>query len=149
MDPIDFAVVASALDDCRRLIAAGKVQRWDAVKWGVTVNLALAAVSASLVPQTFGRSLVLFLSAAAASMAAWFLMWHYNQRMTRVREDAVGLSRVLKKNGIKFDELVGHGSEEAYSTGAAYDWHELITFGAILAVAPLLTFVRFVIEKVL
>ena len=96
MDPIDFAVVGSALEDCRRLIAAGKIQRWDAVKWGVTVNLALAAVSASLTSQTIGRSFALFLAAAAASIAAWFLMWHYNQRMTRAREDAVKLSRVFK-----------------------------------------------------
>jgi hypothetical protein len=42
----EFQVIASALDDCRRLIAAGKMQRWDVVKWGVTVNTALAAAAA-------------------------------------------------------------------------------------------------------
>ena len=41
----ELQVIFSALDDCRRLIAASKVQRWDAVKWGVTVNVALAAVA--------------------------------------------------------------------------------------------------------
>jgi hypothetical protein len=72
MDANDFSVVSSALDDYRRLIAAGKIQRWDVVKWGVTVDLALAAVSASLTPQTFVRSFALFVLAAAASLAAWF-----------------------------------------------------------------------------
>ncbi len=42
-----FQVIAAALDDCRRLIAAGKVQRWDVVKWGVTVNTALGAAAAT------------------------------------------------------------------------------------------------------
>jgi hypothetical protein len=41
-DDEELKVIYSALDDCRRLIAAGKVQRWDVVKWGVTVNVALA-----------------------------------------------------------------------------------------------------------
>ena len=63
MDANDFSVVSSALDDYRRLIAAGKIQRWDVVKWGVTVDLALAAVSASLTPQTFVRSFALFVLA--------------------------------------------------------------------------------------
>jgi hypothetical protein len=149
MDANDFSVVSSALDDYRRLIAAGKIQRWDVVKWGVTVDLALAAVSASLTPQTFVRSFALFVLAAAASLAAWFLMRHYNQRMTRARQDATHLVRMFKKNGIKFDELVGHDSEQAYAAGEAYDREELITFGAILAVAPLLVFVRYSIEKIL
>ena len=30
----ELQVIFSALDDQRRLIAAGKVQRWDVVKWG-------------------------------------------------------------------------------------------------------------------
>jgi GH35 family endo-1,4-beta-xylanase len=102
-----------------------------------------------LTPQTFERSFALFVLAAAASSAAWFLMRHYNQRMTRARQDATHLVRMFKKNGIKFDELVGHDSEQAYAAGEAYDREELITFGAILAVAPLLVFVRYLIEKIL
>jgi energy-converting hydrogenase Eha subunit E len=147
MDANEFSVVSSAMDDCRRLIAAGKIQRWDVVKWGVSANLALAALSVSLTPQTFGRSFALFILAAAASIAAWFLMRYYNQRMTRARGDAIHLSRVFKKGGIKFDELVGHDSEEAYSAGTAYDREELTTFGAILAVVPFLTLARYLIER--
>jgi hypothetical protein len=35
MSDRQFQFNTSALDDCRRLIAAGKAQRWDVVKWGV------------------------------------------------------------------------------------------------------------------
>ena len=44
----EFQVIVSALDDCRRLIAAGKVQRWDVVKWGPAINIGLATVTATL-----------------------------------------------------------------------------------------------------
>jgi hypothetical protein len=43
----ELKVIFSAHDDWRRVIAAGKVQRWDVVKWGVTVNTALAALAAN------------------------------------------------------------------------------------------------------
>jgi hypothetical protein len=46
IDDRKFQVIVSAHDDCRRQIAAGKVQRWDVVKWGVTVNVALATAAA-------------------------------------------------------------------------------------------------------
>ena len=45
-DEIRFAL--GVLDDHRRLIAAGKTQRWDIVKWAVTVNIALAGASVTL-----------------------------------------------------------------------------------------------------
>ena len=47
-DNEELKVIYSALEDCRRLIAAGKVQRWDVVKWGVTVNVALATAVAAV-----------------------------------------------------------------------------------------------------
>ena len=149
MDTNDFSVVSSALDDCRRLIAAGKTQRWDVVKWGVTVDLALAAVSASLTsPPTFLQSLALFVLAAGVSWASWRLVWHYNHRVTGARNDATYLAKVLTKNGINFNELVGHNIELAYSSGEQYDGEELTMFKRILTVAPLLVFVRFLFELV-
>jgi len=63
-----------------------------------------------------------------------------------VRRDATRLASVLTQNGIKFNELVGHNFEEAYASGETYDREELTTFGAILAIAPLLVFVRYVIR---
>jgi hypothetical protein len=38
-----FDVVLFVFSDTRELIAAGKVQRWDVLKWTVTVNIGLAA----------------------------------------------------------------------------------------------------------
>ena len=39
------------IDDVRRLVAAGKTQRWDIVKWAVTINMALAAASVAVKQQ--------------------------------------------------------------------------------------------------
>ena len=40
-----FSTVRASLENERRLIAAGKLQRWDLTKWVVTTNSALAAAS--------------------------------------------------------------------------------------------------------
>jgi hypothetical protein len=146
MDTIEFAVLASTLDDNRRLIAAGKVQRWDVVKWGVTVNLALAALSASL-PLSLVRSFALFLLAVLASLAAGYLVQYYNRRMTEARKGAVHLAEILTKKGIQFDQLVGGpGFAKAYAAGENYDKEEMNMFGIILAIAPLSVFVRYLLE---
>ena len=42
----EFQLASAALENCRRYIAAHKTQRWDVVKWGVSVNLALAVAAA-------------------------------------------------------------------------------------------------------
>jgi hypothetical protein len=39
----DFKFASAMLDNRQGMIAAGKLQRWDVVKWTVTVNVALAA----------------------------------------------------------------------------------------------------------
>jgi hypothetical protein len=36
MTPNEFAVACAILEDWRKLIAAGKAQRWDVIKWAVT-----------------------------------------------------------------------------------------------------------------
>jgi len=80
-DEEELKVIYSALDDCRRLIAAGKVQRWDVVKWGVTVNVALATAAAAI--QFKGAfSLIPFVLAGLAAFVSWVLVLHYNRRIT-------------------------------------------------------------------
>jgi hypothetical protein len=44
----DFHIASLLLQDQQRLIAAGKVQRWDVVKWTIAVNLALGTASVSI-----------------------------------------------------------------------------------------------------
>jgi hypothetical protein len=44
----ELNMACSILEDTRKLIAAGKVQRWDVVKWAVSVNIGLATVASAL-----------------------------------------------------------------------------------------------------
>jgi hypothetical protein len=148
MDDKEFAVVSSAMDACRNLIAAGKVQRWDVVKWGVTVNLALATVAATVSPSR-GSSFTLFAVAAMVSIGSLFLVLHYNRRMTGARRTAVHLTKVLTENGIDYDRILDTDIAREYSRGESYDREELMTFGIILTIAPFLVFLRYFVGWVL
>ena len=69
----DVAALLSSLDDYRAVIAAGKVQRWDVVKWAVTLNLAFATVSViwdQKTPGLFAPRTILFALASAVMVAA-------------------------------------------------------------------------------
>jgi hypothetical protein len=64
-------------DNCK-LVAAGKMQRWDVVKWVVSVNLALASASA-----ISGKSQLAFCALAViVAVLGAILVSHYNLRMT-------------------------------------------------------------------
>jgi hypothetical protein len=76
-DEEELKVVYSALDDCRRIIAAGKVQRWDVVKWGVTVNVALATAVAAI-EFNAAFSSIPFVIAVLVAIVSWQLVSHYN-----------------------------------------------------------------------
>lgn len=141
MNEREFQIVSSALDDCRRLIAAGKVQRWDVVKWGVTVNLALATASAAIGPK-FGASIALYIVAALVSFGSWSLVWHYNRRMTGARQTATAVVAKLNESGVNYDKLLQTNVAREYAKGNNYDREELLTFGAILAIAPFLVLLR-------
>ena len=100
-DEEELKVIYSALDDQRRLIAAGKVQRWDVVKWGVTVNVGLATAAAAIpfkgAFNLFGLavpfSLIPFLLAVLVAFTSWLLVLHYNRRATGARTSAVATRR--------------------------------------------------------
>ena len=71
-DEEELKVVYSALDDQRRLIAAGKVQRWDVIKWAVTVNVALATAAAAI--EFKGAfSFIPFVLAVPVAFLSWLL----------------------------------------------------------------------------
>jgi hypothetical protein len=137
MNDREFSVVCSALDDCRRLIAAGKVQRWDVVKWGTAVNLGLATVSAA----QFGPPVVLLIIAGIVSIGSLILLLHYNKRMTEARKTATGLVRTLDNAGLKYETLVT-GSPAYDYTKQRYDKEELIVFIIFLVAAPFLVLLR-------
>jgi len=110
-DNEELKVIYSALDDCRRLIAAGKVQRWDVVKWGVTVNVALATATAAIPFEgafdLFGLavpfSFIPFGLAVVVAFVSWLLVSHYNRRTTGARSIRIrrfgGLSRPRHRDG--------------------------------------------------
>ena len=69
------------LDDHRRLIAAGKTQRWDVVKWAVTIiNMALAAASMAVKQQQVSAG-GLFSLLAIGVVSLLFFMWEVTRRM--------------------------------------------------------------------
>jgi hypothetical protein len=136
----EFQVIVSALDDCRRLIAAGKVQRWEVVKWGVAVNVALAAAAAA---PALGHNLSLFWLAVAVAIASLLLVGHYNKRISGARETATTLIDRLKWFGIDYDAIARAKRTKtnptiSHTAGEYYDWRELFIFSIILVVSPFL-----------
>jgi hypothetical protein len=136
-DNEELKVIYSALEDCRRLIAAGKVQRWDVVKWGVTVNVALATAVAAI-PFKGVFSLIPFGFAVLEALVSWVLVLHYNRRMTGARNDAKRLVDQMCKRGINYDSIMGTNVASEYSKGSEYDRLELNLFGVILFMSALL-----------
>src|SRR5260221_2580513 len=124
----EFQVITAALDDCRRLIAAGKVQRWDVVKWGVAVNVALAtatatATAAALAHKPLGRPL--FLLALAVAIASSLLVGHYTHRQARSISYRIGGAKFpVLKDIDKFvfaDTPVDEGQVRELATGTFLD----------------------------
>jgi hypothetical protein len=136
----EFQVVTSALDACRSLIAAGKVQRWEVVKWGVAVNVALAAAAAA---PALGHNFWLFWLAVGVSIASLLLVGHYNKRISGARETATILIDRLKWFGIDYDAITRAKRTKtkpiiSHAAGENYDWRELLIFSLILLVSPFL-----------
>src|SRR5262245_53875417 len=120
-DDREFQVITSALDDCRRLISAGKVQRWDVVKWGAAINIALATAAAA---PTFDVRNVLwfFVLAWVVAIAGLALVGHYNKRISGARETAKALTDRLKSPfQIDYDEIT-KPKEKPKPESAETDW---------------------------
>ena len=136
----EFAIATGVLEDCRRYIAAHKVQRWGVFKWGVTVNLALAAAAAT--PFLANSKSFLFLLTSGVAFASWRLVLHYNKRMTEMRDKATTIVRWLKRQGVDYNKIVGETEGNEYSAGEKYDFQELRLFFVILWTAPALILLR-------
>ena len=67
-EEIKFAF--SSLDDDRKLISAGKVQRWEVTKWAVALNVGLASASALVSNKPpFASAVIVHLCALVAVLA--------------------------------------------------------------------------------
>lgn len=105
MTPGDFKIACISLEDCNRLIAAGKIQRWGVVKWAVTTNLALATASILLRAAHAGGLFAFFSILVAA--AGGGLVYHYNRRMTGARANATGIQTYLSNNKVNLSAISG------------------------------------------
>ena len=136
----EFQVITSAMDDCRRQIAAGKVQRWDVVKWGVAVNTALATVA--VLRQ---RSIAPFLFALAVAVASGLLVWHYNKRMTGARRGSDQVTAYFHEAGIDLSKIIPVEEARGDRTPGMYDAEELYIFGYIIGGSILPAFLAWVV----
>jgi hypothetical protein len=131
MSPDDFQAAREVLDDTRRLIAAGKVQRWEAVKWAVTVNFALATASIALMKEQHA-GWFLALAIFVALLGALFVL-EINCRMTKTRADGNVTQTYLSRNGIDFLAITGREAEQPASFW--YDRQDLAILAGILVLS--------------
>jgi hypothetical protein len=133
----DFAFACVLLADRQRLIAAGKLQRWDVVKWTATINVALAAAALGFKARETHAGYEFFVSAAIVAAAGWGLMLYYNLRLKRSRDHSLITERYLDKNGIDYSVISGGPPTVA---GFCYDREELIVFSLfqLLSIVPTL-----------
>ena len=115
---IRFAL--GVIDDHRRLIAAGKTQRWDIVKWAVTVNVALAAASAALRQQHVSAEKLFFLLAIVVFALAICLIWEVTRRMTATRNASLAPLKYLIDKQIDVHAVIREELPKKYER--SYDW---------------------------
>jgi hypothetical protein len=102
-----FDVVLFVFSDTRELIAAGKVQRWDVLKWTVTVNIGLAAAAATLRQSYPNSGWAFFICAVATGALGLGLILYYNRRMTRARERLRAIHKFIRESVVNLKETVG------------------------------------------
>ena len=138
----EFAVACLLLQDQQRLIAAGKVQRWDFVKWTVTVNLAFAAASLGIAEGAGG---LFFLFTILVAAAGGGLVYHYNKRMTGARADSDRATAYFRESEIDLSKIIPVVPTRGDRTPAMYDSEELYIFGYIIVGSILPAFLAWVI----
>src|SRR5262245_9108901 len=103
MDPQKFQVLHSALEDCRKLIAAIKIQRWEVLKWAIALNAGLVAAHV-----TAGKSSpnTIRMTALGVAVAAFVLILFYNERARSSRADAIRLQKQFGEGIIPLPQLI-------------------------------------------
>jgi hypothetical protein len=137
MNEHEFHVACAILEDHRKLIAAGKSQRWDVIKWAVTINVALTTASIALQGHENAAKRLFWLALMVAVIACGLVL-HYNNRMKNTRNDSVTPEAYLANNGVDFLAITGRRSEQV---SWLYDWQELAIFTAILVLSVVPTWV--------
>lgn len=132
MNDRQFAIASLLMQENLRGIAAGKVQRWEVVKWAVTVNLAVTAALASSA-NLHKWSLLFSIFAGAVSLTSVYLLSHYNRRTTGYRKMFDVICDRLVADGIKIDSFVGQSIH--HPKGRLHDWQELSAHAATIIIS--------------
>jgi hypothetical protein len=125
----EFHASSAILEDCRKLIATGKAQRWDVIKWAVTINVGLATASIALRDHPNAGSR-LFWFALGVAFIAGVLVAHYNNRMKNTRNESVKTEKYLLRNDVDFAAITGRPPQ---CVGFFYDWQRLQRWEALLS----------------
>lgn len=128
-------------NDCRELLAALKAQRWSVAQWVVTVNLALSAAAAADVLKTSHVTGLFAAFEFGVTALGAFLVWHYNERMAKVRARLRAVVGYVGDNLFDFNKEIG--LDVGKQKGRDYDRQELIVFysaigGSLLPIVVLL-----------
>jgi hypothetical protein len=116
----ELDAVLRLFDDRRALIAAGKIQRWEVMKWVVTANFTLGAVSAA----TRQFHLLFTVFAGLIVVIGLALLWHHNLRITQYRQSLASVNTFIRENVIDLNMIgktvfdrakdVNHDDREMY-----------------------------------
>lgn len=113
-------IIATSLENERRLIAAGKLERWEVVKWLVTVNVTLSAASVAIKQADCTIDRTFLALAAITAFIGCLLLAHINRRMTGARRAAWHLEHFV---GFQVSRITSQHSEKPPSS--RYDWKVL------------------------
>jgi hypothetical protein len=131
MKPEEFQFACLYVQDAQRYIAASKVQRWEVLKWAVTVNLALATAGLATSSAPPMAKWAMFGFCVLVSAVSIYLLDHYNRRLTEMREAARDILQKLEKVFRGIGKLTG---QPDYSPGDLkdYDKEEMTLFQYVI-----------------
>lgn len=128
MTPDEFKFACSILDDNRKLIAEGKRQRWEVIKWAVALNIGLATAAVAIDRRAAGWMMLAF--SIVVTAIGWGLILYYTKRMTGARNDSVRVYEYLHSNGINCRAIFG--SQDIFKERTwRHDFGELCIFTII------------------
>src|SRR6266849_1751608 len=131
MNDQEFRIACLFLEVNQRVIAAGKVQRWEVLKWAFSANLGLATASFALKTAKLDIAFWLFLLSLMVAGTGWVLIMHYNRRTWGARNDSLRPERYLRRRLNCMASITDEPTEQ----GFFYDARELVTFTLILVIS--------------
>jgi hypothetical protein len=138
-----FKFAMASLEDNRRLIAAGKSQRWDVIKWAIALNVALATASTAIPQPT--AALTIFVFTMINSLIAEMLVFYYTKRVTGARNNSVTVYNYLTRNNIDCAEI--SGKDTMTDRDWRHDFGELMLFGSILLLSSVPSLIAWVLKN--